>query len=220
MRLWCSMSIANRKERDKEELRRKIIAATTELLREENYATVQMRKIAERIEYSVGTIYLYFKDKDELFLAVQEEAFRQAFAFIQQIPATNDPLERLRFLGERYIRFGIENPDLYRLMFVMEKPMQALPEDHGWRSGIMLHQLLTQIVEECITAGRVRAEDPHRLSFALWSFVHGMVSLQIAQRLEIYNGDYLDCPLCGSDIDQLIVDTHNMMMNFLQYRRS
>ena len=210
------MGIQQRKEREREELRRKVITAATELFQEESYAAVSMRKIAKRVEYSVGTLYLYYRDKDELFLAVQEEAFRTAFTYIQQIPETDDSLARLRAMGENYVRFGMQNPGLYRLMFMMERPMQALPEDHGWESGINLHGLLTSLVKQCITAGRLRSADPDRLSFAIWSFVHGMVSLQIAKRLDIYNGEHLDCPLCGMDTEELVLDTHEMIMKMLE----
>jgi AcrR family transcriptional regulator len=214
------MGIQQRKEREKEDLRRKIITAATELFREENYAAVSMRKIAKRVEYSVGTLYLYYKDKDELFLAVQSAAFEQAFTFINALPDQDDPLERLRELGERYVRFGMENPDLYRLMFMMEHPMAAMEEGDAWHSGIALHNLLTSLVKECVAAGRIVAEDPDRLSFALWSLVHGMVSLRISQRLTIYNGDHLNCPLCGIDTDQLVVDTNAMMVSILERHKT
>lgn len=210
------MNIQERKERDKEALRDKVIVAATELFYEESYDTVSMRKIAAKVGYSVGTLYLYYKDKDELFLAVQGAAFQRAFTYIQQLPETDDPLVRLRGLGENYVRFGMNNPDLYRLMFMMERPMQALPEDRGWSSGILLHNLLTDLVKECVAAGRMRSSDPDRLSFALWSFVHGMVSLRISHRLDIYNGEHLDCPLCGIDTDELVLDTNNMIMNLLE----
>jgi AcrR family transcriptional regulator len=210
------MGIQERKERDKEDLRRKIITAATELFREETYATVSMRKIAKRVEYSVGTLYLYYKDKDELFLAVQGAAFERAFSFIQELQTTGDPVEKLRNLGERYLRFGMENPDLYRLMFMMEHPMQAMEEGDAWHAGIELHNLLTSIVKECVSAGRIVSDDPDRLSFALWALVHGMVSLRISQRLNIYNGEHLKCPLSNIDTDQLVIDTNEMMIKILE----
>ena len=101
------MGIQERKERERDDLRRKIITAATELFREENYAAVSMRKIARRVEYSVGTLYLYYKDKDELFLAVQSVAFERAFTYINALPENGDSLERLRGLSERYIRCGM-----------------------------------------------------------------------------------------------------------------
>jgi AcrR family transcriptional regulator len=100
------MGIQERKEREKEALRGRIIEAATELFREETYANVSMRKIAARVEYSVGTLYLYYRDKDELFLAVQEAAFERAFEFIQQLPDSEDPLERLRVWGNGTFNSG------------------------------------------------------------------------------------------------------------------
>jgi AcrR family transcriptional regulator len=61
------MGISQRREREQEQLRRKIFDAASELFAQEGYQNVSMRKIAERIEYSPTTIYLYFKDKNELF---------------------------------------------------------------------------------------------------------------------------------------------------------
>ncbi|MTB51620.1 TetR/AcrR family transcriptional regulator [Lewinella sp. W8] len=210
------MGIQERKEREKEALRRRIIEAATGLFREETYANVSMRKIAARIEYSVGTLYLYYRDKDELFLAVQEAAFERAFDFIQRLPNAEDPLERLRGLGERYIQFGLENPDLYRLMFMMEHPMQALEESDGWRAGIKLHSLLSSLVEECMQKGRLPQKDPLKMSFMLWSMVHGMVSLKITCRLDIYNGTHLPgCENLNLDVDDMIQGTNNMVMALL-----
>ncbi|MFT4685849.1 MAG: AcrR family transcriptional regulator [Neolewinella sp.] len=214
------MGSQQRKEQEKEDLRRKVITAATELFREESYAAVSMRKIAKRVEYSVGTLYLYYKDKDELFLAVQSAAFEQAFTFINALSGKDDPLERLQELGERYVRFGMKNPDLYRLMFMMEHPMDAMEEGDPWHSGIALHNLLTSLVKECVAAGRIVAEDPDRLSFALWSLVHGMVSLRISQRLTIYNGGHLNCPLCGIDTDQLVIETNEMMISILERQKN
>lgn len=209
------MTAHNRNESDKEALREKVIEAATQLFHEERYDRVSMRKIAARVGYSVGTLYLYYKDKDDLFLAVQGAAFQRGFSYIQRLPNSDDPLVRLTALGENYVRFGMKNPDLYRLMFMMERPMEALPEDRGWNAGIQLHNLLTTLVKECIAAGRMRSRDPDRLSFALWSFVHGMVSLKIAHRLDIYNGEHLECPLCDVDTEELVLDTHEMIMGLL-----
>lgn len=134
------MGIQERKEREKEALRQRIIAAATDLFQQEGYDKVSMRKIAKKIEYSVGTLYLYYEDKDELFLAVQEAAFGKAFIYIQQVGDSDDPMELLERLGERYLRFGVENPGLYRLMFMSDQPMKALSEEDDWRAGIRLHQ--------------------------------------------------------------------------------
>ncbi len=210
------MSIQDRKEREKEALRHKVITAATELFREVGYEAVSMRKIAKRVEYSVGTLYLYYRDKDQLFFAVQQRAFKVGFAYIQQIDPMDSPMDRLITLGQRYVRFGVDNPDLYRLMFMMEGPMAALEEDETWRSGLELHGLLTDTVNDCIAAEEIKSDDPDSLSFGLWSLVHGMVSLHISDRIHIYEkiNAHRDSQLL--DYDQLLEQTYRLMIGFLR----
>jgi AcrR family transcriptional regulator len=210
------MGVAERKEREREALRKKIIQAATELFREVGYEAVSMRKIARRVEYSVGSLYLHYRDKDELFFAVQQAAFRTAFAYIEQITADADPMDRLMMLGQRYVRFGVENPDLYRLMFMMEGPMEALEENEQWRSGLQLHNLLTDTVTDCIESGQIRSEHPDGLSFGLWSLVHGMVSLRISNRIHIYNKRARTEQTEPPDLDHLLQQTYQLMMNFIR----
>ncbi|MEL6276952.1 MAG: TetR/AcrR family transcriptional regulator, partial [Bacteroidota bacterium] len=197
-----------------------IITAATDLFQQEGYDKVSMRKIAKKIEYSVGTLYLYYEDKDELFLAVQEAAFGKAFIYIQQVGDSDDPMELLERLGERYLRFGVENPGLYRLMFMSDQPMKALSEEDDWRAGIRLHQLLSNLVERCIKEGKLPAVDADKMSFILWSTVHGMVSLQISSRLSIYSG----CNIAGvpevEDSEAWMHDAHKLVLDMLQSIKS
>ena len=194
----------------------KIIQAAIELLREVGYDAISMRKIANRIEYSVGTLYIQYKDKDELFFDVQQAAFEEGFAYIKRIPAESAPMDRLMTLGQRYVQFGLENPDLYRLMFIMEEPMHALDQDEQWYASLQLHDLLTSTVQECIEAGDIQSSDLDSLSFGLWALVHGMVSLRISNRVHIYNKKALSRATDIPDLDLLLHNTHRIMMNFLQ----
>lgn len=197
-----------------EALRQRIIAAATALFEEAGYAAVSMRKIAGRVGYSVGNLYLYYRDKDELFLAVQDAAFTRAFAAIQQLPPAASPRERLTALGENYVRFGLANPGLYRLMFMMDGPMMALAKPKDWGAGRQLHGLLTELVHENIAAGQVRASDPEVLSLMLWSCVHGMVSLRIAHRLSIYEVDD-GHPQPEGATDDFLFATHQLIISLL-----
>src|SRR5215469_13299077 len=69
------MGVAQRKAREKEELKRQILGAARELFVRNGYESVSMRKIANKIEYSPATIYTYFKDKDEILDCLCEETF-------------------------------------------------------------------------------------------------------------------------------------------------
>lgn len=70
------MGVADRKEREKEEMKTKILEAAKKLFLDHGFEKTSIRNIAEEIEYSPGTIYLYFKDKNELLFALHQEAFQ------------------------------------------------------------------------------------------------------------------------------------------------
>ena len=71
------MGILERKERDRVEMRERIIDVAIEMFVKEGYEKTSIRNIAEKIEYSPATIYLYYKDKDELLYDVQAQAFEK-----------------------------------------------------------------------------------------------------------------------------------------------
>ena len=96
------MGISERKEREKQELRSKILEAANKMLAKEGYEKTSLRKIAKEVEYSVGTIYLYFKNKDELFFAIHEEGFNLLYEKLAPAMEIKNPVDRLHNLGERY----------------------------------------------------------------------------------------------------------------------
>lgn len=180
------MTIANRKERQKEELKSKILESAKELFLEKGYEATSIRNIAERIEYSPTTIYLYFKDKDDIFYALHQEGFRllnEYFKVLQHVP---DPFERLKTITKAYIKFALENREFYDLMFISRAPMNALKDDcEDWDEGKKSFEALVQTVSQCVELGYFRGMDPEHLSFTLWSMVHGVCSLEIRERCSV-----------------------------------
>src|SRR5262245_10596319 len=127
------MGSKQRREREKESLRQDILDAARELFISEGYENVSMRRIAERIEYSPTTIYLYFKDKAELLYSLCEETFSQLAERMSAIASeSNDPVEVLRKGCLAYIEFGLKNPNHYRVAFMM--PSQ-LGREHYLKEG-------------------------------------------------------------------------------------
>ena len=96
------MGIAERRERDKQTMRRMILDTAMKLFVEDGYEQVSIRKIAENIEYSPATIYLYFKDKDEIFYGLHGEGFDKLLKRQQTTSSIEDPVERLHRLCEIY----------------------------------------------------------------------------------------------------------------------
>src|SRR4030042_5336268 len=112
------MGLRERKERNKQNLRQAILDAAQELFVQNGYVNVSMRKIADKIEYSPTTIYLYFKNKHGIFEALMEDYFtRLKHAFDSSKNEKRDLLTSMKNDMRTYILFGLENPNYYRLAF-------------------------------------------------------------------------------------------------------
>ncbi len=187
------MGISERKEREKQEMKDLIFQAAMDLFIEDGYEKASIRKIADRIEYSPATIYLYFKDKDEIFHAVHEKGFELLFARMETLAVIENPFQRLQKLGEIYLKFAYDHPELYDLMFIMRAPMEALKqENEDWNCGFKAHNGLREIVRACIGQGDMKTMDVDVAALSIWSFAHGLASLAIRNRLKMYPPDQLD----------------------------
>lgn len=184
------MGISERKEREKGEMKQLIRAAAVKMFLEEGYAKTSIRNIADAIEYSPGTIYLYYKDKDELLYEVQHHAFEQLMQFFKDNANDEDPLIRLRQLGKAYISFGLDNPELYDLMFIIRAPTNV-DEDLHKDNGGPCFQILVTCLQDCMDKKLVRTKDVMLGSLQLWSMVHGLVSLNLRCRLKVMDFETL-----------------------------
>jgi AcrR family transcriptional regulator len=179
------MGIAERKEKQKLEIRKRILEASMKLFVEEGFNNVSIRRIADIIEYSPTTIYLYFKDKDEIFYNLHEIGFQKLQEMNTNLDDIHNPLLRLHKMGENYIQFGIENPEYYDLMFIQPEPMEKLTEmGCQWENGNAALTRLRDTLIECMDKGYIAKTDPIVLSLSVWSMVHGLVSLATRERLE------------------------------------
>lgn len=179
------MGILERKEKQKTELRQQILEASMELFVQEGFEKVSIRKIAEKIEYSPTTIYLYFKDKNEILYQLNMIGFGIMAEYNKDLPTIKNPLLRLHKMGENYIRFGMENPHYYDLMFIQQAPMDALEElmCEEWEAGDRAFDALCTVIQECMEAGLIIKGDVTAAALATWGMVHGLVALTVRQRL-------------------------------------
>ncbi|MCU0376517.1 MAG: TetR/AcrR family transcriptional regulator [Chitinophagaceae bacterium] len=179
------MAVEDKRIRERELMRRLILDAAKEIFLEKGYHNTSIRNIAEKIDYSAGTIYLYFKEKDDIFLALHNEAFAKLFKFISPLEQVTDPFERLKGLGHYYLRFALENKDLYNLMFIMSAPMNMIKEAHGWSMGNRVFESLICTLESCKATGRFAGNRLIPLAFLLWSSLHGMCALFCRGRMGV-----------------------------------
>jgi len=171
-----------RREREREEIRGKILDAARDLFVAEGYDAVTMRRIADRIEYSPTAIYFHFRDKEALLKELCQSDFltlAQQFTALQKVP---NPVEKLKATGMAYLRFGLEHPNHYRLMFMTPHP-PVEPDNQRGNPEEDAYAFLRAIVEQAIAEKRFKREysDPDLIAQTVWSGVHGVVSLQIAK---------------------------------------
>ena len=107
------MGVSERKEREKLEMQKLILDAARELFMKDGYENVSIRKIAEKIEYSPGTIYLYYKNKSEIFFVLCFLAFDSFYEEQKKTDNITDPIQKLKESGRIYINFAIRNPEFF-----------------------------------------------------------------------------------------------------------
>lgn len=179
------MGPKERREREREETRTRILDAAREMFIAEGFEAVTMRGIADRIEYSPTAIYFHFRDKEALMRELCDTDFRTLAVELGSIATIPDPLERLRRVGHAYLQFGLEKPNHYRLMFMTPHP-PIVPEESSVDLGNPeedAYALLKSIVAELVNTKRFRPElqDVELLAQTIWAGVHGVISLQIAK---------------------------------------
>jgi AcrR family transcriptional regulator len=162
-----------------EALRGEILAAAKELLAETgNQEAVSVRAVAERVGISTPSIYLHFKDKEELLEAVCAEVFVGLAEALRQAGAQAEgPLAKLVAQGRAYVEFALARPEHYRLatmVFGQPNPIDTTLNDDSFMQVI-------QTVTECMDAGIFPRQDPIAVGLQLWSAVHGIASLIICK---------------------------------------
>jgi AcrR family transcriptional regulator len=182
------MGISERKEREREEMKQLIMTAALKMFLEEGYAKTSIRNIADAIEYSPGTIYLYYKDKDELLFEVQRHAYNKLLQVFKAKADSEHPFERLSQICKTYIAFGLENPELYDLMFIIRAPMNADESQHKSNGEDSFIYLVDTLVA-CIEQELIVFKDPQLAALQVWSMAHGLVSLDLRCRLKVMSLD-------------------------------
>ncbi len=181
------MGIKERKEKHKENLRQSILDAAKKLFLSEGYDATSIRKIAAEIEFSPTTIYLYYKDKAEIAHALHVEGFKLLAVQFGVLQHVKDSFERLKAMGEIYIRFALENSDFYELMFVLKEPIAHLKGScvyENWEEGEKAFQALMMNIAACQEAGYFKNLDTTAVALIAWSTLHGICSLKLHGHLD------------------------------------
>jgi AcrR family transcriptional regulator len=188
------MGSVERRQRERENLRRGILDAACNLFATGNFKDVSIRKIAEAVEYSPAAIYLHFKDKDEILDTLAEEGFTLLSEQLESITAA-DPLERLREGGRAYIRFALTRPHYFRIMFELGDSFDTLSGSYQAKQvmSVRAYAFIAAAVHDAMALGLFdRAHDELIVGHAIWAHIHGGASLGLAGRLGILPDDRRD----------------------------
>lgn len=193
------MGISERREREKEALRTRIVEAARDILSEEGLDALSMRAIAERIEYSPGTIYLYFRDKVELVREVVREGFQRMSMWVQremeEAEEGDDPSLRHRSVGRAYAKFALENTAYFRVMFElpavphMDCPSECDGGQHEFADESAWEATVATL-QGAMDAGLIAIPDAQEGAVISWGLVHGLTSLYLSGHLGMAAGTH------------------------------
>jgi len=163
------------RERQKREIRARLIGVAHSLVREEGFEGLTMRRLAALAGCAPMSVYSYFPDKDAILAALAEDAFAVLAREIEA-DAPADPMEALEAFLTRYVEFGLANPKHYRIVFTPRSPERAARSTDMPSLQNPVLALLMARLEACIEAGRLSGDPIVHAGF-LWAAVHGAVDL-------------------------------------------
>jgi AcrR family transcriptional regulator len=163
-------------------LREDILDVASRLFFEQGGAEgVTIRAVAAAAGVSPPAVYLHFADKDELIFAVCQGLFTRLDEALESAAAgIEDPLEAVKARARAYVRFGLDHPDHYRVLFM--NPPGHHPSSYGpeeAKESAAFEHLMAR-VSALVADPRMReGVDAYEMALDCWAFVHGLTSLRI-----------------------------------------
>jgi AcrR family transcriptional regulator len=171
------MGITERRIRQKEEVRSSILSTAWQMVKEEGWQSLSIRKIADAIEYSVPVIYDHFENKETIMLEFAKEGFQLLSKRIQKAKEkSNNPAEQIKAIADAYWNFAFKNKEHYQLMYGMGmqgcEMEKCFPERSDFRSAVL------EPVTTLISKSKNPDVNPCLKYFTFWSILHGLISIK------------------------------------------
>ncbi|RYD47717.1 MAG: TetR/AcrR family transcriptional regulator [Verrucomicrobiaceae bacterium] len=182
------MPTGSRRERQREELRGKILEVSRHIVVNEGISALTIRRVAQEVEYSPGALYLYFANRDAIVSELGTQGLELLLSYLQPAENVLPAEERVRAVAGEYVRFALENPETYQLIFMLN-PEVTRTIFHGAGAGESSHSRMgeaafARLVEpfEMLRSTDPAWKDSHpaECAEALWSCLHGIASLAIS----------------------------------------
>ncbi len=177
------MGTQERRERERIQIRERILEAALGIIAEAGFAGLSMRKLAECVEYSPAAIYLHFKSREQIAQELSEKGFERFLNQLDRAAAGKSAAQALAAFSAAYVAFGLANAELYRLILMSDSAYMAAAyaEPRGDSAAARAYgQLfgLAQQLRDAAPGGD--ATEPAVLADMIWATLHGIVSLHIA----------------------------------------
>ncbi len=178
------------------DLRALTLDAARRLIVEHGYRGVSMRDIAADVGCSVSSLYSHFANRDALIHTLIDEGFERWYGELLEVTrATPEPLDRLESIARHYVAFGLENPELYEIMYLFHPhTMERVPKEIFRRIRRSL-DLTSETVRACTPTGTLDEQTSRALAAAIWATLHGVVATLLTERLDnrIDRALYVEC---------------------------
>jgi len=185
---FCSQQqnmMARRSDHSQEEIREMAIKASRSIIIRKGLSALSARKIASEIGYTPGTLYLIFKNQDDLILHINAITLQDLHKqLVSAIKRCRKPESCILKLGHEYVRFAVENRYLWNAIFEHRLPDgQKLP---GW-FRVHIERLYNLVEVQLESFNNTKRFDTHLAATALWSGVHGICVLGLTDKIENSN---------------------------------
>lgn len=192
-------------------LRRQILDASRQILIKQGYAGLSLRRIAATIGCSATAIYLYFDNRDALVHSLIDEGFDMLYDRVDKAATMSlgdDAMERLRRIGWEYIAFGLDNPEYYEIMFLLNPNEMTRFPTEKYRRATRSMEPFVDALRAGIATGALRDVEPRRYANVVWASLHGGTAIVLAKRLDVrvdrerFLRDLLENALLGASPDR------------------
>lgn len=175
------MGSKERIQRVKEETRANILQAALEIVNEDGWQALSMRKIADKIEYTAPIIYEYFDNKEGILLELTRKGNVDLLQEFKAAKAAHDlPEKQLEAMWIAYWDFAFANQPMYQLMFGVGtsccESTKALPE------ALAGKLLMMDTIGEVMNNPDASEDLICRKYFTFWSIIHGLISINLVQK--------------------------------------
>lgn len=168
-----------------ESTRDRALSAARDLFLEQGLEGVSMRAVAARLRLTPMALYRHFRGKQALLHALVEQGHATFLQYLQRALAEASPAARLARSAYEYLNFSLEHRQDYRVMFMMATPAPRVgTASPQWRD-VATFRFLVDRIRDCAAAGLLRTDDPEGTALGSWAHVHGLVSLFLANKLDL-----------------------------------